>query len=376
MQIKKTIQGIISNPLRRIGVVFPKTLFGILLLALSVVVGACSDSKEVTGPTDVPERLPAVNNLEFVGLRLDIAEFQEKGRFGLGLLATDKNDKAILSTNVTVNVKFDDSGFATTTSQAKAFKVVPESEKPVAAAILLDNSGSMNDSDPTKERGAAAEVFWEALLPDNDKNVVGLFDFVGCGAFRTLQSFTSDVTLLEKGVGFITASGGTPLYAATESTLKALDVAYDSVDNERVLLVLTDGQPTCYGNENSAVSLASDYGIPIYTVGLGPASDLSSTKDLTAVSLARNLAQRTQGVYAAASDVTALKPIFESIGRVSSRGQLIAFFDIKPVPVGGTIVAGVATFISGGQQREVTFSFVAPGSSPVSPSLRFEGSDF
>jgi len=349
---------------------------GGITLATLLLFGACSDSNVPSGPNPPAASSPPVEKLELVGLRLSAPEFHENGRFGLGLLATDKNDSAILSTSVTVGVNFDDSQFVASMAPTEAFEIVPKSLKPVVAAILLDNSGSMATSDPSEERGTAAKVFWESLLPENSQNVVGLFDFVDCGKFHTLQNFTRDNTLLNDGVGLISAIGGTPLYAATESTLNALNTNYSDVENERVLLVLTDGQPTCYGAENATVDLANSYGIPIYTVGLGPASDLSANSNATAVTLTQNLSLRTRGVYAAATQADALTPIFKSIARASSRGQLIAFFNITPVPAAGTVVKGTATFTSGSQTRSVAFSFVAPVAIPVSPSSSFEESDF
>jgi hypothetical protein len=103
-------------------------------------------------------------------------------------------------------------------------------------------------------------------------------------------------------------------------------------------------QPNSRTNRDSAIALAVHANIVVHTVGLGPASDLAtSARDTVAIGATREIADRTGGVYAAGTDANSLGPIFSNLGRVSSRGQLLTTFAIRPVPACGTRVSGTAT---------------------------------
>ncbi len=76
---------------------------------------------------------------------------------------------------------------------------------------------------------------------------------------------------------------------------------------------------------------------------------------------ARNLATRTGGVYAAATDPGALTPIFEIMAEIATRGQVIVIFKLAgDVPPSGTLVEGYIVVSSGGGTETVAFAFTAP----------------
>ena len=123
------------------------------------------------------------------------------------------------------------------------------------------------------------------------------------------------------------------------------------------------------------VTLASDLGVTVHTVGLGPASDLSSNPTASAVDVARALATRTGGVYAAATDPAALLPIFKAIATGAARGQLLASFQFTGnIPAPGTLISGTITVASGVTQQTASYSFVVP--SGLASNLMLTHSEF
>ena len=337
----------------------------LLIVAMLIVVGAiasgcseedCVDCVDVKTPRDAE-----VVEIRLTGIRLDPGTFHETSEFGLGIVALDADGRSILSDQVGFKVAIDNVDVKASPTRKE---ILPSSDNPLAAAILVDDSGSMRTNDPGYNRADAAELFWNVVLGNDENAVTGMFDFGGCGTFRTLQDFTNDATLLSAAKTSLSAYGETPLYSASVKAIEKLDdtYAYDAFD--RVLLVLTDGQPNCGEGltyQNHVVDESISRGVPIYTVGLGPASDLSPSANIGAVQVAQNLAQKTGGVYAAATDAVALQSVFENIGVGISLGQIVAYFEmLDPIPAAGTLVSGVVTVTSGGVSQSTQFGFEVP----------------
>jgi hypothetical protein len=336
---------------------------GLALLAAAGVLAACDD-----GPTR--PRGQKIAALAVSGVRIDARTFPTTGRFELGLLATDGEGAPILSDKVTVTsvvTTLDPGG----TLPALAFvetRVQEPGELPLAAAIDIDDSGSMSGSDPADLRAEAAKVFWEAVLGADPENQVAFFDF-GHGAStgfiesRMLAGWTKNRTELEAQLVNIESYGGTPLYESMLEVARWVDTTCSATHHNRVVLLLTDGYPNGMENRDAAIQAAVNSGIIFHTVGLGPASDLNPEHYDEAVAVVREIAEQTGGVYAAATDAAALAPIFQTLARVSSEGQIISAFTINPIPAPGTRVNGTVTVESGGATATATWSFVIPGSS-------------
>ena len=232
------------------------------------------------------------------------------------------------------------------------------------AAILLDDSGSMSGTDPQRMRAQAAQLFWEALLPVRAGNLAALLDF-GAGATtdftdtRLLQTWTSSGAALQAKLTSVIASGSTPLYESLVETVTWMTSTTSQSDN-RVILLLTDGQPNGTGGRPAAINAAQGAGITVHTVGLGPASDLDASSQSAAVAAVREVAEQTGGVYSVATTAAALTTIFKVLATASGKGQLLGTFKISPVPVTGTSVRGTVTVSSGGRSGVAMFSFLAP----------------
>ena len=328
-----------------------------------LTLAACSERP--TGPlTGAP-----IASLEVSGVRVTEVEFKASGRFELGLVATGTDGSAILHTNVGIAVTLDQptgsGGLGSsryTIARDQTTASVANTE--VRAAILIDDSGSMSDSDPNLLRAAAARLFWETLLPASTGNQVALLDFgpgstTGFRDTRLLQSWTGSAGSLVTALGVIGARGETPLYESVIETSKWISTTTTS-DQKRMILLLTDGEPTGSATRLSAINAAKAAGVTIHGVGLGPASDKSTAATPAAVAAVREVAEQTGGVYAAATDAIALAPIFKILATVSSKGQLIGRFRISPVPPTGTNVRGTVSVTSGGLVETASFSFRAP----------------
>jgi Mg-chelatase subunit ChlD len=339
----------------RARVAFPCAAF-----ALSLLTG-CSDSTSVESP--------AIQSLAVSGVRITSATFNTSGRFGLGLIATSNSGDAILSTGVRVAAQVTALSVgnpATSTVATVGTDATNAQSGATQATILMDNSGSMSSTDPTRLRAAAAKTFWEAVLPVRSTNRVAFIDFgpsstTGFTNSRLLVPFTSSAVRLDSALTRVVSSGGTPLYESLRETARWIDTSLATASDNRVMLLLSDGQPNSRTNRDSALAIVARANITVHTVGLGPASDLATIgRDTVAIGAIREIADRTGGVYAAATDASALSSIFTNIARASSRGQLVTTFAISPVPASGTRVSGTVTVTSGGTSQTANWTFIAP----------------
>jgi Ca-activated chloride channel homolog len=340
---------------------FTRPASRLLLAAAAMALAACSDS---SGPAQLP-----IQTLSVSGVQLNGATFRTNGRFGLGLIATSNGGDAILDRSVGITAAVTSisvgNASASTITAVNTDAAAPTSGA-TQAAILMDNSGSMSGTDPNRLRAAAAKLFWEAVLPVRATNRVAFLDFgttptTGFGSTRLLVPFTTSAARLDSALARVTASGGTPLYESLRETARWVDTSNAGSNDNRVMLLLSDGQPNSRTNRDSAIAQATRANITVHTVGLGPASDLATTgRDTVAIGAIREIADRTGGVYAAATDASALGPIFSNIARATSRGQLVTTFAISPIPAPGTRVSGTVTVTSGGTSQTATWTFIAP----------------
>ena len=167
----------------------------------------------------------------------------------------------------------------------------------IDAALVLDESGSMSSNDPQGLRKTAAKSFVDALLP-GDRAAVGGFTT----SYRVRQHLTEDMVAVKSAIDRITASGGTSITAAMSGGLNELDT-YGLAENQRVLVLLTDGQ----GSYSSALTQrAIDSDTTVYTVGLGASVDAN---------LLRSIATATGGEYFQVANASGLADAFDRVGQ-------------------------------------------------------------
>ncbi len=241
--------------------------------------------------------------------------------------------------------------------------------------MIIDDSGSMSESDPNQMRKAATVSFLGTLGADDKvlltdygatgdhlrdllclSQLAGGADSSGCSPPKA--TFSADKAALVKAADKIEDAGGTLLF---ESCLEMMPLVDSVKDGRRGVLLLSDGEPNSDDKRDACHAAAKAAQIPVFTVGLGPAAEGDINADPAAVKVLRELATDTGGSYASANDPAQLDSLFRSAGTALARGSCktsatIADAATKIQP--GTKVTGEVSI--GTKGAKATFEFVAP----------------
>ena len=181
---------------------------------------------------------------------------------------------------------------------------------PGSYIIVIDDSGSMESSDPGYVRYAAIETILEDTAPDFPYAVYSFNSDVNC--IREMAPRSQGGIPASPGIGGGTAIRGTLLKIADDLENGDLKKAKDPK-----ILFLSDGAPTDMGLFRSAKPIIKAYqklGVSISTVGLGGGASKS---------LMKQIAQGTGGVCISVDDVDGLKNgMKEAIENFSGRDLL------------------------------------------------------
>lgn len=184
---------------------------------------------------------------------------------------------------------------------------------PVAAALVIDRSLSMQEAGKMKGARQAALAFMQQMRPGDRSALIAFNEDV-----ELYQEFTGDVSLLEDAVRRLRPEGGTALY---DSLVAGVD-ALRAESGRRALLLLTDGRdcrddPSCpdeYGSRHTldkAIDYAVAAGQPVYVIGLGrPGGRGQSGVDERVL---RRIASETGGEYLHAPDAEDLAALYRGI---------------------------------------------------------------
>ena len=328
-----------------------------LRIACCVGLTTCADNASPTTPDEFLKLAVAV--------RLDSTEFKSRGEFILDLVPSDLSGHSYVTDTWAIDIELSAPDSVTVNQISQG--VEPADSAPVAAAILIDDSGSMLTADPERKRAAAAQLFWREILPRRTGNAVALLDF-GRGKFEPTTGFlrtnllgglTDDESLLETSLGQIQAvpGGGTPLYTSSREVISWLD-SVALAGSVKTLVVITDGSP---GDDLAAESLfatAAALGTRIFSVGVGNAARQDPPS--TAALLAKELATRTGGIYAAADPPAELETVLQVLAQSASPTRLIARVQLETTVPRGTEVRGTATVEGARGRAQAEWLFVAP----------------
>jgi len=163
---------------------------------------------------------------------------------------------------------------------------------PIALALLLDTSSSMEGKMATAREAAAG--FARRLRPQDLGQLIGFADRV-----EVLQAFTSDRAALERAIGKTAGGGATPLYNALYIALKELKKIHAATQQDirrQAIVVFTDGADTSSLIDfDELLDLAKRSETAIYAIALrSPFEIAARTYAVTDFSL-RQLAQQTGG---------------------------------------------------------------------------------
>jgi Ca-activated chloride channel family protein len=163
---------------------------------------------------------------------------------------------------------------------------------PIALALLIDTSASMESRLPTAQEAAIG--FARRLRPQDLAEVVD-FD----SRVIVLQPFANDVPLLEQAIRKTSAGGSTSMYNAVYIALKSLKKVVATRAEEvrrQAIVLLSDGEDTSSLLPfEEVLDLAKRSETAIYTIGLRSDDDRSGSSFNEAEFVLRQLSQETGG---------------------------------------------------------------------------------
>jgi Ca-activated chloride channel homolog len=200
-------------------------------------------------------------------------------------------------------------------------------QQPIALAILLDTSASMNERLATAQEAAIG--FARRMRREDAIEVID-FD----SQARILQTFTNDVAALEKAIRSTDVNGSTSLYNAIYVSLKELKRVKASSPEEirrQAIVVLSDGDDTSsLVPYEEVLDLAKRSETAIYAVGLRP-SGTYRTEFKEAEFVLKQLAQETGGRAYFVLTAAELPKIYEQISEELANQYSLAYQSKNPM---------------------------------------------
>ena len=146
--------------------------------------------------------------------------------------------------------------------------------------LLVDESSSLTGTDPEEHRKTAVALLANQLGKCASGWRMTLQGFYGSsGNLNEIVPWTDDLSQIEDGSNLLQANGATDLYDAVGMSIGmvANDVS-SNFNNSNVgsaLVVISDGEDTASFDwgPTSMMDEAASRGVPVHTIGLGPASD-------------------------------------------------------------------------------------------------------
>lgn len=292
--------------------IFALLTIGSICLALSVGNAAAQRSKGSSQSNTNPPKVQAGANGQFT-LRTSVSE--------VVLYATVVDEHQHF---VTTLQKQDFRVYENSVPQTITF--FGQEDVPVSLAILIDNSGSMQEKRAAVNIAALDLV--KASNPHDETFIVNFSD----QAFLD-QDFTSNIDLLEKGLSHIDSNGGTALY---DAVIAAADhLAKDAKHSKKVILIITDGED----NSSSAtlaqtVRRVQDLSGPIvYSIGL--LYDDSGRQAHRARKALETLSDQTGGVAFFPKSLDQVNELATEVARDIRQQYILGYHPTRPISDGG-----------------------------------------
>jgi Ca-activated chloride channel family protein len=201
-------------------------------------------------------------------------------------------------------------------------------QQPIALAILLDTSNSMEEKLTTAQEAAIG--FAKRLQTEDVAEVIDFSSQV-----RILQNFTADAQALERAIRSTNADGSTALYNAVYISLKELGKVRARTEDEirrQAIVVLSDGDDTSsLLPYEEVLDLAKRSETAIYTIGLREQRDGGRPNFKEAEYVLKQLAQETGGRSFFPTSVHELPRIYEQISQELSTLYSVAYSSKNPL---------------------------------------------
>ena len=242
----------------------------------------------------------------------------------------------------------------------------------IGIVLAIDTSGSMQ-GEPIDAAKAAALSFIAQKRPQDWMALITFDDEV-----QVLSGFTNDGAALSARIGSIEASGGTAFFDAVS---KAAELYTDITNDERNLIILTDGADSVYdaGDEREAAKEAAltaidEAGVRVFGVALESGSfSPDDVEDFTTA---------TEGLFRATPDPEQLEALYGDIRRELNNKLVLRFtaaeqlttdvdFQVRYANLSGSAtiaVPGFATTTLGTTTTTGPLTFVPPDSVVVADS--------
>lgn len=330
--------------------IYLTTILTILLLSLSSCGLLGSDKDEpidtvILVGTNIPEDFRTSNSFSLTAVPLDAS--------GLALFDQDLSPEVVITAPVPAETRVD------------LGDINRPSGLPLAVSLDIDASGSTSSTDPTKARLTGAKSFVSVLNQSESDFETAVFEYSGSSA-RLLQDFTRDPDSLGAAIDRVGSSGGTPTYRSLLQIMEYMNEEKPTEMYDRAIVLLSDGQPGDSRLRTEMCTEATLNEIPVYSIGLGPASDIDNNESV-AVEEMRAIAECTGAAYAGIDPVNideSARIIFDNIGFATTRGTAEFNVELDAEVVAnirsGQIVEGTLTIGSGGEKASAGFSFRAP----------------
>jgi VWFA-related protein len=246
---------------------------------------------------------------------------------GIGLAIQQVDSSQFPRVRVYVSVA-DSDGVPITGLDAQAFQLsedgkpinglqvqpIIDSQEPIAVALIMDVSGSMNDAGKLAGAKNAASAFVDTMGPNDTAALISFSDSVTIS-----QGYTGNHDALKKAISQLAAKGDTALY---DAIIQAAVLQGAVPQQRKVMLLLTDGADTKSKQSlDAAISAAKGAGAPVFAVGLG--GDVK--KDVL-----DRLAAATGGQAFYVSGADQLKQVFLSIGDQLRREYALEYSSSLP----------------------------------------------
>jgi len=229
--------------------------------------------------------------------------------------------------------------------------------------VLVDGSGSLMGTDPEDHRKEAVALLAQQLSQCSDGWRMTLHSFED-SSVNEIVPWTANLSDIETGAEQLSAGGGTNLY---DATLQAIDTVDADVDENfsnknaagKAVVVVSDGADTSSSASlDDTLDVAGTAGIPVHTVGLGPASDQALDADSYLVGVLQEMSEVSDGVYGAASEAADLPRIAEAIAKAHCGGySVLVVKDSDPAQSGEPVEGSVGVK---GTDILAPYKFVAP----------------
>ena len=287
-----------------------RTPLALAALALLAVFPAAQTQTQT--PTSTPSQQPPFRaGVELVSLNVTVSD-------GTGKYVTDleRDDFAVYEDGVKQDVTF-----------------FNKTNLPIALALLLDTSASMEAKLPTAQEAAIG--FARRLRPHDLGEVVD-FD----SRVTVLQGFTSDQPELETAIRKTSAGGSTSLYNAVYIALKDLKkVIAKNADEIRrqAIVVLSDGEDTSSLLPfEEVLDLAKRSETAIYSIGLRSNEPGSGSKGFKeAEFVLRQFSQETGGRAFFPNQIADLANVYGQIADELSSQYTVGYTSHNPRRDGG-----------------------------------------